>query len=287
MRSLLMSMPLLSPGLGVRGRDESHMVSRRPRRGTEDAPAWDLGPCRRRRVQVSVGGAASHRGKGPPMTIATDRDLDVQALVSAELEWTPDVDCTGIVVAVEHGAVVLSGEVDSYAERLAARRAALRVRGVRAGVDNLTVHPRSPWPVTEAGIAQRVERSLRETSDVPEAVTAEIHARTVTLVGEVDWDFQRHAAQRAVQYLRGVGTVHNLISLTARVPAPGTQEQIRTAITRNAQLDVTRIRVLVSGSRVTLTGTVTSWSQRAQAGHAAWASPHVVEVDNQIIVRTY
>src|SRR5699024_11062562 len=116
MRSLLMSMPLLSPGLGVRGRDESHMVSLRPRRGTEDAPAWDLGPCRRRRAQVR-GGAGSHRGKGPPMTIATDRDLDVQALVSAELEWTPDVDCTGIEVTVEHGAVVLSGEVDSYAER--------------------------------------------------------------------------------------------------------------------------------------------------------------------------
>ncbi len=221
------------------------------------------------------------------MTITTDRDLDVQALVSEELEWTPDVDAAGIGVAVENGTVALSGEVDSYAERLAARRAALRVRGVRAVVDHLTVHPKAAWPVTETDIAKQVERALTGASNVPATVKAEIHQHSVTLVGEVDWDFQRLAAQRAVQYLRGVHTVHNMISLKSRPSAPDTQERITNALTRNAQLDAKQIRVIVSGSKVILTGTVKSWAQRTQAGHAAWSSPHVSDVDNQITVRPY
>lgn len=221
------------------------------------------------------------------MTIATDRDLDVQTLVSEELEWTPEVDAAGIGVAVEAGAVTLSGEVDDYAERLAAKRAALRVRGVRAIVDNLTVHPKAPWPVTETDIAKEVERALKSASNVPETVKAEINAHNVTLTGEVDWDFQRRAAKRSVQNLRGVYTVSNMITLKARPSAADTEERIRNAFTRNAQLDAKTIHAAVAGSKVTLTGTVKSWAERRQAGYAAWASPHVTEVDNQIIVRAY
>lgn len=221
------------------------------------------------------------------MTIATDKDLDVRARVSEELEWTPDVDAAGIGVAVEDGAVTLSGEVDDYAERLAAKRAALRVRGVRAVVDNLTVHPRAPWPVTETDIAKEVERALRAASNVPDTVKAEIDGHNVTLIGEVDWHFQRHAALRAVQYLRGVFTVNNMIALKPRPSAADTEQRIRSALTRNAQLDADTIHVSALGGKVTLTGTVKSWAERTQAGNAAWASPHVTDVDNRIIVRAF
>ena len=64
-------------------------------------------------------------------------DEDLQRAVQQELEWTPDVDSAGIGVAVEDGTVALSGEVDSHTERLAARHAALRVRGVNAVIDHL------------------------------------------------------------------------------------------------------------------------------------------------------
>lgn len=39
-----------------------------------------------------------------------------------------------------------------------------------------------------------------------------------------------------------------------------------------------------NGTKVTLTGTVKSWAEKHQAGHAAWSSPHVTEVDNLITV---
>jgi len=216
------------------------------------------------------------------MPIATDHDLDVQTSVREELGWTPDVDSAGIGVSVENGAVTLSGEVDTHAEKVAAERAALRVRGVRALVDDLTVKPKTAWPVTETEIVQEVDRALKSASNVPETVKATVGDHTVTLTGDVSWDFQRHAAQRAVQYLRGVYAINNLITLTSRASAPDTEQRIRDAIARNAQLDAQTIHVAVAGNKVTLTGTVRSWAEFRQAANAAWASPHVTDVENKI-----
>jgi osmotically-inducible protein OsmY len=41
-------------------------------------------------------------------------DAQLKDAVVDELEWTPSVNSTHIGVAVDHGAVTLSGEVDSY-----------------------------------------------------------------------------------------------------------------------------------------------------------------------------
>ena len=215
------------------------------------------------------------------MSIATDSDLQIQAAVQAELEWTPDVDAAGIGVAVEDGAVTLTGEVDNYAERLAAKHAALRLRGVRAVVDAMAAI------ATETDIAKEVERALRTAVNVPATVQATLDGHHVTLTGEVQWDFQRVAAKRAVQYLRGVYSVNNMITLTARPSAEDAEERIKKAITRNAQLDATSIEVSAKGNTVTLTGSVASWAERRQAERAAWASPHVTDVVNRIQVRPF
>jgi osmotically-inducible protein OsmY len=219
------------------------------------------------------------------MSMPADSDLDVQSLVYDELEWTPEVDAAGIGVAVDGGAVTLSGEVESYAERLAANRAAFRVRGVRAVVDNITVHPKGGWPVTETDVAKNVEHALEAASNVPDSVHAQVREHVVTLTGEVEWDYQRRAARRAVQFLDGVYTVRDDINLSSRPTAADTQDRIARALVRNAQLDAHAITVAVEGGKVTLIGTVRSAAERVQAEQAAWASPHVTEIDNRIAVR--
>lgn len=217
--------------------------------------------------------------------ILTRSDQDIQDAVQDELEWTPDVDAAGIGVAVADGAVTISGQVAEYSERLAAERAALRVNGVTALVDDLVVHPKDAWPVSDVDVAQEVERALKWASNVPDTVKAKIVDHRVTLTGEVDWDFERRAAARAVQYLRGVSAVENAITLSARPSAADTEAEIRSALVRNAQLDADGIEVTASGNRVVLTGHVRSWAEKEQADRSAWSSPHVADVDDRLVVR--
>ena len=219
------------------------------------------------------------------MAIAARTDRQIQAAVEAELEWTPDVDAAGIGVAVDDGVVSLSGEVDTYADRVAAKDATLRVRDVTAVVNGLTVHPNSVFSVSDNDIGKEVEHALRSAGNVPETVKAEINGHAVTLTGQVSWDFQRRAAKRAIRHLRGVRSVNNRISLTPRAPSVDTAVRIRSAILRNAQLNAKSIEVAAAGDTVTLSGTVHSWAERRQADIAAWSSPHVTEVYNHIIVK--
>ncbi|MGN6325992.1 BON domain-containing protein [Pseudolysinimonas sp.] len=219
------------------------------------------------------------------ITAPAHRDHDIQVAVQDELQWTPEVEAAGIGVAVDDGTVTLSGETDSYAERVAAMHAALRVRGVRAVVDEMIVHPRNAWSVTETDIAKEVERALKWASDVPDTIKAQIDGRRVTLTGSARWNFQRTAAERAVRYLRGVYAVKNDVVLDSRPSAIETEDRIRKALARNAQIDADTVAVKVTGTQVTLTGTVHSWAEKQQAGIAAWGSPHVTDVDNRIVIR--
>ena len=59
-------------------------------------------------------------------------DSQLQQDVSAELDWEPSVHAARIGVEVKDGVVTLAGQVDSYAEKWNAERAAQRVSGVRA-----------------------------------------------------------------------------------------------------------------------------------------------------------
>ncbi len=64
-------------------------------------------------------------------------DLELKKNVESELNWEPSVHAAEIGVAVKDGVVTLTGRVQSYWEKLAAERAAERVSGVRAVVDEL------------------------------------------------------------------------------------------------------------------------------------------------------
>lgn len=212
----------------------------------------------------------------------TDHRLKTE--IDLEPGWTPNVNCDGIGVAVTDAAVTLSGHVASYPEKQAAISAALRVRGVAAVADEIIVQ--YPWGVRDdSDIAREAGDALNKTVVVPTGcVKAAIHDHVVTLTGSVGWEYQRHAAQRAVAGVAGVKGVSNRINLKPPVVlAPfEAKKNITSALVRNARLDAEHVEVTVHGTQIRLTGKVTSWAERHQAEYAGWSTPGVTHVDNQL-----
>lgn len=107
---------------------------------------------------------------------------------------------------------------------------------------------------------------------------------SVTLSGTVAWNYQRRAAGTTVESIAGVRRVINNIELQSRVSSADTRDHIRSAFARLANLDANHIQVDVDGATVKPSGTVTSHAEKAAANHAAWSSPHVFCVIDQLRV---
>jgi osmotically-inducible protein OsmY len=211
-------------------------------------------------------------------------DSDVRADVEDELAWTPGIDAASIGVAVENGIVTLTGQVGSHTERMQAGKAALRVTGVCGLAEELDI--RGPSRRTDADIASAVRAALDADASVPsDTVDVQVRDRIVTLTGSAHWYFfQKVAAVRDAERVGDVQFLLDRLELTPRPSAPDTEERIRQAFVRNAELDADRIAATVHGTTVTLTGRARTWAERRQAEIAAWRSPHVLDVDDQVVV---
>src|SRR5690606_21492079 len=97
----------------------------------------------------------------------------------------------------------------------------------------------------------------------------------ITLNGEVEWGYQRKAAEVAVRDLLGVTGVSNFVKVTPKVSPADVEKKIHDALSRQAEREANRLSIVVNGSGVTLRGTVHSWSERDAVQGAAWATPGV------------
>lgn len=219
------------------------------------------------------------------MSTVTMTDAQLQRQVLAELKWEPSVTATHIGVSVKDGVVTLSGHVPSYAEKYAAERAAKRVYGVTAIANEIDVKLPGSHKRTDEDIAIECVDALKYKLFVPaDKIKVAVKQGWVTLEGEVKWQFQRNAAERAVRYLPGVVGVSNYIKIKPRVSKAVVRSQIEDALKRSAETDARRITVEVDGDKVTLRGTVRSLTEKEEAERTAWSAPGVAQVDNQLLV---
>lgn len=215
-------------------------------------------------------------------TMQKDVDTWMKHAVMRELEWDPECDASDIAILARNGTVVLAGFIDTYAGKLAAERAAKRVRGVRAVANELGVRLRLDR--TDADIAADVVKALTLHSGIPETVQAAVHDGHVTLTGQVKWLYQARGAENVIHHIHGVRGVHNYITVATRPIEADVRQRIASALHHNADVDARQITVNIIGDTAQLTGTVDTWLQRESAERAAANAPGIRMVDNQIVV---
>lgn len=217
--------------------------------------------------------------------MSTNKDLKLQHDVMDELEWEPAVNVEHIGVTVRDGVVTLTGHVESFAEKLAAEKAAIRVRGVRAIAQDIEVELPASKKTADDEIAARALKMLEWDVVVPsDRIAVKVDHGIVTLAGEVDQLYQSAEAEQDVWRLSGVRDVVNTINVRRQALPADVEVRIKRALERSADLEAGRISASVKNGTVTLRGTVGAWIERETAERAARAAPGVVAVKNEITI---
>lgn len=213
-------------------------------------------------------------------------DKELRQLVLDELEFEPSLDAANIGVTAEHGVVTLSGHVADYAQKVAAERAAWRVKGVKAIAQEIEVRLPGDKKRSDDEIAQRALNILAWNTMIPaNAIRVKVSDGWVTLSGQVDWYYQRNVADAEVRRLGGVKGVINEIQLAPAVQAGDVRQRIEDALQRHAEIEAGNIRVDVKqGGTVRIEGRVDTWSERSAVERAVWSAPGVRKVEDNLVI---
>lgn len=211
------------------------------------------------------------------------RDHDLQKAVLAQLQWEPSVNAAHIGVTADNGIVTLTGHVESLAEKHAAEASTRLVNGVQGVAEEIEVRLAFDFQRDDDVIAAAAVDRLGWDVSVPRnAVKVSVAKAWVTLTGEVQWHYQRNAAEQDIRHLFGVVGVSNQISIKPRVDVSNISDNIMHAMHRSWFFDPKTINVGANQGRVTLTGTANSPHDRDVAASTAWAAPGVTDVVNEI-----
>lgn len=208
-------------------------------------------------------------------------DIKLRADVEAELEWDSGISNREILVAVKDGVVTLGGHVPTYLDKWSAEKAVKIVAGVRAVANQIDVKP--PTLRTDQELAAAALNALRANVSVPASdIKVLVADGWVTLEGRVAHWHQRKAAEEAVRSLWGVKGISDALELLPQADANDIWNKVHAAFVRHADVDADKVTVTVRNDTVTLTGEVHSWHEREDAENAAWATPGVRNVKNDL-----
>jgi osmotically-inducible protein OsmY len=208
-------------------------------------------------------------------------DLRMRDAVLQELDWDSQFDAAALGVAARDGAIMLTGSIDTYAGKLAAERAARRVRGVRSVANDIQVRLRQPRG--DEDIARDAAHELARRPTVPSSVQATVRYGIVTLTGTVLTLFQKAIAENAMAHIPGVSHVVNRLQVAVGTP-PHVERRLSQAIRRNGDVMSRGVQATVSGDTVTLTGSVPTWLARDAAATAAMHAPGIATIANELHV---
>lgn len=112
---------------------------------------------------------------------------ELQRNVQEAIKWEPLLHAAEIGVSVKDGIVSLSGNVDSYAKKIEAENAAKNVAGVKAIVENITIHSSKTKNRNNLDIAEDVLSALKWNWEIPnDAIRVAVENGWVTLEGTLE-----------------------------------------------------------------------------------------------------
>jgi osmotically-inducible protein OsmY len=212
-------------------------------------------------------------------------DLLLKQDVIDAIDYEPGLDARHVAVSVDDGTVTLGGYVRTYADKCRAEEAVKRVKGVRAIAELIEVRPIGSHLTDDDEIARRAADLLRWHATVPgDTVQVKVEDGWVTLTGEVQWNYERSAAEATMRHLVGVRGVLNQIKIAPVPTAADIRERIVASLRRDAELDAGRITVKVVDHTVTLEGRVRTWAEREAAERAVWSAPGVTAIEDHLKV---
>ncbi|MEO8902808.1 MAG: BON domain-containing protein [Polyangiaceae bacterium] len=215
--------------------------------------------------------------------------------VQTRLGWDALIEHDPIAVTAKDGRITLTGRARSAAEKARAVDDAW-VDGVEAvdasalavSSEGSEEHLRSGAPRSDREIASALDNEMLTDPRIASThVVPIVKGGVVTLTGTVETLRARRAAETAAHNTVGVFSVNNqLIARRDQSASDQTlQGRLEDALIFDPLTDARSIHLTVSGGRVTLTGSVETFFESAEAFDVASRFANITSVDDQLAVR--
>jgi osmotically-inducible protein OsmY len=205
-----------------------------------------------------------------------------------QLYWDDRIDASQVQVDVSDGKVTLTGSVPTYTARQAAESDGYTVLGVRYVENQLEVrYPEATSRLTDDEISVNIKSLLLWSPDVDAThISVDVASGLVTLDGSVDAYWKKQRVEELASSVMGVTQIINNLAVvpSERVTDQVIAESIGPALERDGRINVNTVGVEVDDGKVTLTGTVHSWTTYRAVEDIARFTPGVLEVRNDLII---
>jgi osmotically-inducible protein OsmY len=133
-------------------------------------------------------------------------DTDIATVSANRFDWSMNVPRDRVDITVDHGQIILSGDVDWPFQRAEAEHLVSDIAGVRGVTNEIVV--KVPH-YDEAEIARKIEHAFHRHAILDaQSISVDLHDQVVTLRGTVSSWFERQEAER-VAWGPGVERVEN------------------------------------------------------------------------------
>lgn len=183
--------------------------------------------------------------------------------------------------------VALRGTVPDFWSRTAAVDDAQLVAGVAQVDDQLTVRWPAVYTPTDEEIWDNVDRALRANPNIDATrITPDVFGGVVSLEGSVDTYWKKLHAERVASDVAGVIAVENRLAIvpTRSITDEAIATEIVDALRRNVLVDSETVDVRVTNGVASLDGSVPNWAAANAVRNAAYYTPGVVDVRDNLIV---